>query len=162
MTVGNKKYFNLYNFKISEKYKLNITTWNIDNDDAIDDLPPSDSMDNKQCCYGLFRIQNLVEGFAAVLKKRPHHKRSFIILLIIAFQLEMFALHGKWNCMFLYFRRVLNWSIVEFSRYSSILGGLGLIAQYALVPILSLKLKLHDSTIAMIGNNAYYIINKQR
>ena len=46
-----------------------------------------DSMDNKQCCYGLFRVQNLVEGFAAVLKKRHHHKRSFIILLI-AFNLN--------------------------------------------------------------------------
>ena len=127
----------------------------------IETTEPDETVAN-QFCYGLFRVQNLMEGFTAVLKKRHHHKRTFIILLIIAFEMEMFALHGKWSCMFLYFRRVLDWSIVEFSRYTSILGCLGLIAQYALVPLLSSKLKLHDSTISIMGNILYYIINPQK
>ena len=72
--------------------------------------------------------------------------------------MEMFALHGKWNCMYLYFRRVLEWNIGTFSRYTSILGSFGLIAQYVLVPILSSKLKLHDSTIALLGTFIRYVL----
>ena len=102
--------------------------------------------------YGLFQVQNLIDGFAAVVKKRKYHKRSFIILLIIAFEMEMFALHGKWDCMYLYFKRVLDWTMSEYGQYVSILGFLGLVAQYILVPLLSVTLKLHDSTIALLGN----------
>ena len=111
-----------------------------------------DSDDGKNLCYSFFNIRNLVEGFTAVVRKRRYHKRTFIILLIIAFEMEMFALHGKWNCMFLYVKVALDWTIVEFGYYVSILGFLGLIAQYALVPILTGIVKLHDSTIALIGN----------
>ena len=110
----------------------------------------------KNAWYDLFRITNLLEGFAAVVKKRDYHKRTFIILLILAFELEIFALHGKWSCMFLYFRRTLEWSIMEFSMYTSILGAFGMIAQYVLVPVLTTRLKLHDSTIALLGNFINY------
>ena len=100
----------------------------------------------------------MIEGFKTVFKKRQYHKRLFIVLLIIAFEMEMFALHGKWNCMYLYFRRVLEWNIGTFSRYTSILGSFGLIAQYVLVPILSSKLKLHDSTIALLGMIIQHVV----
>ena len=109
--------------------------------------------------YGLFQVQNLIDGFRAVVKKRKYHKRSFIILLIIAFEMEMFALHGKWDCMYLYFKRVLDWTMTEYGQYVSILGFLGLIAQYILVPLLSVTLKLHDSTIALLGKLKTYKFN---
>ena len=119
---------------------------------------PSVAVDWKRQLYDLFKIHNLIEGFKTVFKKRQYHKRLFIVLLIIAFEMEMFALHGKWNCMYLYFRRVLEWNIGTFSRYTSILGSFGLIAQYVLVPILSSKLKLHDSTIALLGMFIEYVV----
>ena len=95
----------------------------------------------------------MIDGFKAVVKKRKYHKRSFIILLIIAFEMEMFALHGKWDCMYLYFKRALDWTMTEYGQYVSILGFLGLVAQYILVPLLSVSLKLHDSTIALLGKH---------
>ena len=101
----------------------------------------------------------MIEGFAAVVKKRRYHKRTFIILLIIAFEMEMFALHGKWDCMYLYFKRVLSWTMTEYGQYVSILGFLGLIAQYAVVPLLSVTFKLHDSTIALIGKRKRILTN---
>ena len=101
----------------------------------------------------------MIEGFAAVVKKRRYHKRTFIILLIIAFEMEMFALHGKWDCMYLYFKRVLSWTMTEYGQYVSILGFLGLIAQYAVVPLLSVTFKLHDSTIALIGKRKIILTN---
>ena len=108
--------------------------------------------DGKHVCHSFFDVRNLIEGFKAVVKKRRHHKRTFIILLIIAFEMEIFALHGKWNLMFLYFKVALDWTMTEFGTYSSVLGCLGLIAQYVLVPFLTGVLKLHDSTVAMIGD----------
>ena len=67
--------------------------------------------------------------------------------------MEMFALHGKWDCMYLYFKRALDWTMAEYGQYVSILGFLGLVAQYILVPLLSVSLKLHDSTIALLGKH---------
>ena len=125
-------------------------------DDVQDEQPAA--IHWKRQLYDLFKIHNLIEGFKAVFKKRQYHKRLFIVLLIIAFEMEMFALHGKWNCMYLYFRRVLEWNIGTFSRYTSVLGSFGLIAQYVLVPILSSKLKLHDSTIALLGMFIEYVV----
>ena len=65
--------------------------------------------------------------------------------------MELFALHGKWNCMFLYCKVALDWTITEFGYYTSVLGFLGLIAQYVLVPILTGVFKLHDSTVSLFG-----------
>jgi hypothetical protein len=44
------------------------------------------------------------------------HKRLFIILLIIAFEIEVFISVGKMGSSYLYFRRQLGWTEVEFSR----------------------------------------------
>ena len=64
----------------------------------------------------LFDWKNLKEGWVAVLKKREFHKRLFIILLIIAFEIEIFITVGKMGTTYLYFRRQLGWGEAEFSR----------------------------------------------
>ncbi len=64
----------------------------------------------------MFDWKNLKEGWVAVLKKREFHKRLFIILLIIAFEIEVFISVGKMGSSYLYFRRQLGWTEVEFSR----------------------------------------------
>ena len=38
----------------------------------------------------LFNVKNFREAWRTLLKKREGHKRLFIILLIVAFELEMF------------------------------------------------------------------------
>ena len=98
-----------------------------------------------------FRIQHVKDGFAAVLKKRDHYKRAIIILLLVSFELEIFALNGKWSSFYLFFRRQLQWTIIEYSRYTTILGVIGLVAQYLVVPFLTKKLHFQDYTIAIIG-----------
>ena len=93
----------------------------------------------------------MIEGFAAVFKKRRYHKRKFIILLTIAFQMELFASHGEWNCMYLYYKVAMEWPMTEYTYYTTVLGFLGFIGQFALVPILTGVLKLHDSTVSLFG-----------
>ena len=64
----------------------------------------------------LFDVNNLKEGWRAVLKKREFNKRLWILLLIAAFELEIFMDNGKRGSSYLYFRRQLGWGEVEFSR----------------------------------------------
>ena len=65
--------------------------------------------------------------------------------------MEMFAQKGLWSSRFLFLRKVLSWTSLEYSRYTTILGVIGLLAQYIAVPILANKVKLHDSTISLLG-----------
>lgn len=98
-----------------------------------------------------FNLKNLKEGFSAILKKREGYKRAVILLLVLAFELEIFSLIGKWGSLFLYFRKILDWTILEYSRYTTTLGVIGLLAQYIAVPFLTAKLNFQDYTIAMLG-----------
>jgi hypothetical protein len=54
----------------------------------------------------LFDINNLKEGWVALLKKREFNKRTFIILLIVAFELEVFMDNGKRASLYLFFRNL--------------------------------------------------------
>lgn len=93
---------------------------------------------------------NLKSSWVALLRKRDGHKRMFIILVIVAFELEIFALVGRWNTLFLFFRKHLQWTEIEYSRFTTILGFIAIVSQYVAIPFLSEKLKLHDSTISLI------------
>jgi hypothetical protein len=64
---------------------------------------------------------------------------------------------GRWNSLFLFFRKHLKWSVVEYSRYTTILGCIGVLSQYIAVPALSERLKLHDSTISLLDAITRYL-----
>ena len=101
-------------------------------------------------CYGLFRISSITEGFSTVFKRREGNRRMYVIITIIAITVDVFAARGRWQSLFLYFRKVLNWSITQYSTYMSTLGLTGAIGSYILVPFLSRKVLLHDATISII------------
>jgi len=98
----------------------------------------------------LFNPENFKEAWRALIKKRDGHKKMFIILLIVAFELEMFLSHGRWSGLFLFFRKQLKWSTIQYTTFTTTLGFIGLFGQYIAVPILSGWLRLHDSTISLI------------
>ena len=108
-------------------------------------------------CYELFKLESITEGFVTVLKKRDGSKRVCILLTLVAMTLDSFAARGKWQSLFLYFRKVLNWSVTQYSSYMSSLGLIGAISNYVLVPFMSRKLLFHDSTIAIIDTTSSII-----
>ena len=63
----------------------------------------------------------------------------------------MFAQNGVWTSRFLFLRRVLNWTSLEYSYYSTALGFIGLFAQWVAVPVMANTFRLHDSTISLLG-----------
>ena len=50
--------------------------------------------DKKRGFLALFDLKHVWEGVAAVFKWRPNHKRTFLIALIIIFEMEMFVIVG--------------------------------------------------------------------
>ena len=64
---------------------------------------------------------------------------------------------GRWSSLFLFFRKHLKWSVIQYSRYTTILGVFGLLAQYLFVPFLSNFLKLHDTTISLLDVVTRYV-----
>ena len=65
----------------------------------------------------------------------------------------MFAQNGVWTSRFLFLRRVLNWTSLEYSYYSTCLGMIGLFAQWVAVPVMANVFKLHDSTVSLLGTD---------
>lgn len=47
--------------------------------------------------------------------------------------------------------------MVDYTRYSTIVGVIGIVAQYITIPILSEKLKLRDSTIVLLDITGCFI-----
>ena len=96
---------------------------------------------------------DIVRGFVSLVNGRKNKERTILVLLVIGFVLEVFFLNGFWSSHFLFLRKRLNWTSVEYTRYTSILGLIGLLSQYIVIPFLVNKIKLRDSTISMLESS---------
>lgn len=61
---------------------------------------------------------------------------------------------GKWSNMYLFFRKKMKWTIIEYSRYTTILGMVGVAAQYCIMPFLTSYLKMRDTTILLVSKTS--------
>lgn len=120
-------------------------------DPLNDEDPLAHEPKTKTGLIGLFDLSNIKEGFKAVFRERPNHKRVFLILMIVIFEIEIFCIMGKWSNMYLFFRKKLKWTIIEYTRYTTILGMVGVGAQYVVMPILSKYFRLRDTTILLMN-----------
>ena len=56
---------------------------------------------------------------------------------------------------FLYFRRKFDWDMTKFGSYVGIFGFLNILGQFIVVPVLSSKVGLHDTTVGSIAMLGY-------
>ena len=72
--------------------------------------------------------------------------------MIFCFEMEQFINIGAGDCgnQYLYLRRKLNWDIIDYTTFTIIVGVIGMAAQYIVIPLLSEKFRLQDSTIIII------------
>ena len=96
-------------------------------------------------------ILNSVEGFRTVLKKRPDNIRFCLIMLILAFLVEMFTNYA-WGNYYMYYRLRLQFGMSDFTTLMSIAGICGLAGQFVFVPLFTKTLKFHASAISLLGN----------
>ncbi len=101
----------------------------------------------------LFQVKNLKAGATALLRKRDNNMRFYLILMVVCFELEMFLSIGN----YLYLRRVLDFTLLDLTRLHTFGGVVALFSQFIMIPILSEKLKLHDSTIVLIDTGTNFI-----
>ena len=85
----------------------------------------------------------------AVFTKRQNNFHVIILLMIFCFEMEQFINVGAGGCgnLYLYLRRKLNWDLIDYTTFTIIVGVVGLAAQYIVIPLLSEKFRLQDSTI---------------
>ena len=96
-------------------------------------------------------VMKPVEGFHTVVKKRFHNGRFCLIMLIVAFILEMFSGYG-WSNFFMYYRLKLQFTMSDFSILMSIGGVCGLAGQFIFVPMFTKSLGFHAAFISLLGN----------
>lgn len=88
-----------------EKAKLELAK----NPEVLEELNPvtdlhdeNDNGDNEHTAKekktglkALFDLSNIKDGLRAVLRERPHHKRAFLLLMILIFEIEIFLIVRK-------------------------------------------------------------------
>ena len=95
-------------------------------------------------------MKTMCQGFTAVLKKRPSNQRFCLIMLMIAFHLEILNNYMSRN-YYMYYRLILRFTMEDFTLLSSFVGLYLMICQFVLIPLFSKILKLRDATISLIG-----------
>ncbi len=108
-------------------------------------------VEKKNMCLALFDINNLKLSFKTAFKKRPHGLRPFLLLAMFAFILEIFFNYGKMTTFFLFMRKEFKWTESTFGQYMAVFGIVGLFTQYCAIPFLKETIKLHDTTIGILG-----------
>ena len=77
--------------------------------------------------------------------------------MIFSFELMAFIHVGEWSNGYLYLRRKLNWDIIDYTKFTLTSGITGMMAQYTIIPLLSEKMRLRDSTIILIDFGGCFI-----
>ena len=64
----------------------------------------------------LFDLTNLKAGFRALFAKRNGNLRTMLLLMVVCFEMEMFINVGEWSSGYLYLRRKLDFTMVQYTR----------------------------------------------
>ena len=72
--------------------------------------------------------------------------------MIACFEMEQFINVGSGDCgnQYLYLRRKLDWELIDYTTFTIIVGVIGVAAQYIVIPLMSEKFGLRDSTIVIV------------
>jgi len=104
----------------------------------------------------ILSFRNVLDAFKVLFKPRPGSLRHIIIILVICFQLNMFAGMGAWTIDYLYVRRKFDWNdegtiVTFFSQLNAFKSGVNLFGFFIILPIFVKVFKLHDITIATLA-----------
>lgn len=99
----------------------------------------------------LFAIENVTSVFRTVFKRRDNGLRTVLLLLLLAMMLNVSGYNDS-GTTYLYTRLKFSWTEHEFSRWVSSVAIIRSLATFSIMPILSLKLQVHDALIGLLGS----------
>ena len=103
----------------------------------------------------MMSTERIKESMGTVFKKREDSSRNVILALCVAYFFMAINYGGIFisGSLWLYFQK-LGWEYVQFTTYLGVLSGVILIGCLTIIPVLLLKLKLSDMTIALVATTA--------
>ena len=103
----------------------------------------------------MMSTERMRESMRTVFKKRKDGSRNVILALCLAYFFMAINYGGIFisGSLWLYFQK-LGWEYVQFTTYLGILSGVILIGCLTIIPLLLLKFKLSDMTIALVATLA--------
>ncbi|XP_045598775.1 lysosomal proton-coupled steroid conjugate and bile acid symporter SLC46A3 isoform X2 [Procambarus clarkii] len=101
-------------------------------------------------CRDLFDTNHVKDTFAAVMKSRPNKGRARIIMLMAA-MCSMLFIYGAINMAYLYTKRKFGWDYNQFVQLNLVGMLSSIIAVSTVLPLLSYRLQMDDSALALLG-----------
>ncbi len=135
---------------ILKESKLEERVDNNDDDKSKEIMPsiPNNSWATKVKTF--FHYKNIMSGVKVIFIKRPHNQRILLLGLMICFGLEMAVNTGDHYFQYLYLRKKLEWTLVDYTMLQTAWSIISLVSQLIIVPVLSQKLAMRDSAISIL------------
>ena len=108
--------------------------------------------ENKASMLQIFSTKGIRKSLTCVLKKRPDGSKGPILILCVSYFLMAVYYAGIFlgGSLWLYFQK-LSWEYSEFTAFLGVNSGTILIGCLTLVPILIIKFKMADMTLAILA-----------
>ncbi|GAB6021569.1 hypothetical protein CHUAL_004163 [Chamberlinius hualienensis] len=102
-----------------------------------------------------FRISGFIDCIKTVFKKRPGHRRAYILLVMLSAMLILFGMYGHIEIMYMFARLVVQWDVVWMTYYNMALGACNAVGLLILMPVLMKLFHLTDTHLGIIGQLAF-------
>ncbi|CAG9762387.1 unnamed protein product [Ceutorhynchus assimilis] len=109
-----------------------------------------DKTTKKNFLVDIFDTKHAIDTFKLVFKKNPDNDRLFIVSLLVGMFVYTMVNVGEESVFFLYTKAFLNWSIVEYTSFSTANTLIHLVGTIIAVPLFTKIFKLHDLTILLL------------
>ncbi len=108
---------------------------------------------------GFFHLKNVLEDFLKLKKNCHPDKRKLLAIVFFCFTMEGFVHIGELDFTYLYTRKKLNYSLLDFMIFTNMARLMSVLTQFVFVPILSKRFKLRDSTISVLDASTSVVQN---
>ncbi|XP_077302511.1 lysosomal proton-coupled steroid conjugate and bile acid symporter SLC46A3 [Arctopsyche grandis] len=98
-----------------------------------------------------FDKNHAVSSFRALTKERPHHRRAYLLIMMISMALYTFQRDEK-PMLFLYTIKVFGWDANIYSNFKTFQSTAYVIMMLIAMPLMSRVLNWRDTIIVMIGS----------
>eukprot|EP00095_Tigriopus_kingsejongensis_P002938 maker-scaffold517_size150149-snap-gene-0.20 protein:Tk02938 transcript:maker-scaffold517_size150149-snap-gene-0.20-mRNA-1 annotation:"adenylate cyclase " len=91
------------------------------------------------------------EALKTVFKERPHHRRMYMHLILVALAMILVPFSGESQVQYLYVRKKFGWEVDEFSTYRSIDSTIGILGEIICIPLFA-WLSLNETLVFLIAS----------